>query len=219
MSYTTWFSTYIIIYTHTHTADSLNSSSLDVIERAQFILCLNQGHRSTSSLPPHSLFSDTVLVNRCLHGGGSEFSSGNRWFDSGIQVCYCVHTLWYHIWNKDFFTGWPFRSSVHQHIAEIHCRWEFTLLLLSLSCLHFALDTQNSSDAWIVHIFGQQEDHDIARPWSRYFRCIENPECRNSWNSRNSWTNKNWELEATLWKFVCAHLETKVVLEKPSSND
>ena len=94
MSYTAWFCIYIVIYTHTHTADSLNSSSLDVVERAQFILCLDQGHPSTSSLPPHSLFSDihsTVLVNRCLHGGGSEFSSGNRWFDSGIQVCsYCV---------------------------------------------------------------------------------------------------------------------------------
>ena len=93
----------MILCAYTHSTDSLNRSSLDVIERAQFILCLDQGHPSTSSLPLHSLFSDihsTVLVNRCLHGGGSEFSSGNRWFDSGIQVCYCVHTLWYQIWNS-----------------------------------------------------------------------------------------------------------------------
>ena len=86
----------MILCAYTHSTDSLNCSSLDVIESAQFVLCLDCGHPSTSSLPSHSPFSEThstVLLNRCLHGGGSEFNSENRWFDSGIQVCYCVHTL------------------------------------------------------------------------------------------------------------------------------
>jgi len=69
--------------------DSLNQSSLDVIERAQFVLCLDRGHPSTSSLSPHSPFSDphsTVMATRSLHGNGSDFNSGNRWFDCSVQL-------------------------------------------------------------------------------------------------------------------------------------
>ena len=83
------------IYPHVFThVDSLNQSSLDVIERAQFVLCLDRGHPSTSSLSPHSPFSDphsTVVAIRSLHGNGSDFNSGNRWFDCSVQVPLVVY--------------------------------------------------------------------------------------------------------------------------------
>ena len=85
------------IYPHVFThVDSLNQSSLDVIERAQFVLCLDRGHPSTSSLSPHSPFSDphsTVVAIRSLHGNGSDFNSGNRWFDCSVQVPLVVY-IW-----------------------------------------------------------------------------------------------------------------------------
>ena len=137
----------MILCTYTHSADSLNHSSLDVIERAQFILCLDQGHPSTSSLPPHSLFSDihsTVLANRCLHGGGSEFNSGNRWFDSGIQVCYCVHTQWYQIWSS-------LRCDVFMIV--------FSNSLHSVNSLHFWQSRTNMQKKIAIIIFISQQRH------------------------------------------------------------
>ena len=129
-------------YTHTHTTESSNRLSLDVIERAQFVLCLDQGHSSTSSLPPLSPFCDThstVLVNRCLHGGGSEFNSGSRWFDSGVQVGYNIYNLWPHPYKLTHRDGDPaMELYMHLHIkmmvkgyqsvlvtvGELPCQWE-----------------------------------------------------------------------------------------------
>ena len=69
--------------------DPVNRRSLDVIERAQFVLCLDSAHSQITSLNPHFKFTDahcTLVANRCLHGNGSQFNSGNRWFDSAVQV-------------------------------------------------------------------------------------------------------------------------------------
>ena len=69
----------------------MNQHSLDVIETAQFILCLDQVHPHTSQL--QSIGSDsmqdhhkTIAANNILHGNGSQLNSGNRWFDHAYQV-------------------------------------------------------------------------------------------------------------------------------------
>ena len=86
-------------YTSLQHTDPLNKSNLDVMERAQFVLCLDRGLPSTSTSPlcPHSPYSDpqyTMVLNRCMHGNGSKFNSANRWFDSVVQVrvlhCCCI---------------------------------------------------------------------------------------------------------------------------------
>ena len=70
--------------------DPTNTASLDVIERAQSVFCLDKPHPyNSSSLTAHSKFSDshsTVIANRCLHGNGSQYNSTNRWFDAANQV-------------------------------------------------------------------------------------------------------------------------------------
>ena len=76
----------------------MNQSSLDVIERAQLTVCLDQAHPHTSQLqsPGSGAAQDhhkTVLANRVLHGNGSQYNSCNRWFDHAVQVN--VHSVTY----------------------------------------------------------------------------------------------------------------------------
>ena len=73
---------------HTHT-DPVNRSSLEVIETAQFVVCLDKAHSMTDTQVNKFQFHDfhkTVLANRFLHGNGSQHNSINRWFDAAIQV-------------------------------------------------------------------------------------------------------------------------------------
>ena len=65
--------------------DAVNKNSLDMIERAQFLLCLDPGitHDGSNAL--------NVASNRGLHGNGTADSSCNRWFDHTIQVCTGVY--------------------------------------------------------------------------------------------------------------------------------
>ncbi|XP_065916399.1 carnitine O-acetyltransferase-like isoform X2 [Dysidea avara] len=60
--------------------DAVNKNSLDMIERAQFLLCLDPGitHDGSNAL--------NVASNRGLHGNGTADSSCNRWFDHTIQI-------------------------------------------------------------------------------------------------------------------------------------
>ena len=71
----------------------MNQSSLEAIETAQGVFCLDKafpteadslgGEGVSEYWDPHK----TMLANRYLHGNGSGRSSGNRWFDSAVQVC------------------------------------------------------------------------------------------------------------------------------------
>ena len=68
--------------------DPVNRSNLDIIERAQFVLCLDSSH---PDIDAHSTTTTaqqlSVISGRCLHGNGSAHDSCNRWFDHAIQVC------------------------------------------------------------------------------------------------------------------------------------
>ncbi len=72
-----------------HVVDPVNRSSLDVIETAQGVYCLDKALPSEES-PNQSLkYWDehkTMLANRYLHGSGSSQHSCNRFFDAAIQV-------------------------------------------------------------------------------------------------------------------------------------
>ena len=67
--------------------DPVNRASLETIETAQFVVCLDRPHPNlhTGLANQHDSYS-TFIANRCLHGSGSRYNSGNRWFDSSIQV-------------------------------------------------------------------------------------------------------------------------------------
>ena len=74
-----------------HHTEPINSQSLDVIERAQLVVCLDQSHPHTSQLQSSDSgaiqdYEKSILANRVLHGNGSKQNSSNRWFDHAVQV-------------------------------------------------------------------------------------------------------------------------------------
>lgn len=64
--------------------DAVNKNTLDVIERAQFVLCLDPSHPGITHDIANTL---NVVSNRSLHGNGTSDCGCNRWFDHTIQVC------------------------------------------------------------------------------------------------------------------------------------
>ena len=67
--------------------DAVNRNSLDVIERAQFIISLDSPHPSIDPHSPATIDEMSIMSGRCLHGNGSAHDSCNRWFDHALQVC------------------------------------------------------------------------------------------------------------------------------------
>lgn len=69
--------------------DPRNKRSLDVIETAQFVFCLDSAHPHVSSLGPQADFQDphySIVANRVLHGNGSMHNTCNRWYDTSSQT-------------------------------------------------------------------------------------------------------------------------------------
>ena len=78
----------------------MNQSTLDAIESAQGVFCLDKASASdtdSSQAHPRSIYWDsykTWLANRFLHGNGTGKNSCNRWFDHAMQVrTVDIHTL------------------------------------------------------------------------------------------------------------------------------
>lgn len=67
--------------------DLENKNSLDVIERAQFIISLDSSHPGINPYSPATVDEMSIMSGRCLHGNGSAYDSCNRWFDLALQVC------------------------------------------------------------------------------------------------------------------------------------
>ena len=57
--------------------DPVNSNSLDVIERAQFIISLDSAHPGIDPYSPATTDEMSIMSGRCLHGNGSAPDGGN----------------------------------------------------------------------------------------------------------------------------------------------
>ena len=85
---------YYILYCflfHWTLVELTNEQSLDMVESAQFIVCLDQSNPHTSQLQFTGYdtiqdYQKSILANRVLHGNGSKQNSSNRWFDTAVQV-------------------------------------------------------------------------------------------------------------------------------------
>ena len=67
----------------------MNQSTLEAIETAQSVFCLDKSCPETNTTKPSFKYWDeskTMLANRYLHGNGCKRQTTNRWFDSAIQV-------------------------------------------------------------------------------------------------------------------------------------
>ena len=68
------------------TVDPVNKITLDVIERAQFVLCLDPAHPGMEIKSSVTAEQLGIMSNSGLHGNGSKYYSCNRWFDHAIEV-------------------------------------------------------------------------------------------------------------------------------------
>ncbi|XP_039648477.1 carnitine O-acetyltransferase-like [Perca fluviatilis] len=69
-----WGKTYIDLI-----KDKTNKESVLAIQSSIFTVCLD------GAMPPDETF-DNNAIDSMLHGGGSQWNSGNRWFDKGLQI-------------------------------------------------------------------------------------------------------------------------------------
>ena len=77
-------------------SDERNQRNLELIETALVVLCLDEplnrnfnARGFTGATPSVHMAGDrdeTNMAHEMIHGGGSEFNSGNRWFDKTMQV-------------------------------------------------------------------------------------------------------------------------------------
>jgi len=83
-----------------------------VIEKSLMVLCFDEPLPEsfnlacpTSERPAPSGFrveqrDETSMAHQLLHGGGSLYNGGNRWYDKTVQVRYLV--------QQDSLLGFPF---------------------------------------------------------------------------------------------------------------
>ncbi|CAK6983617.1 carnitine O-acetyltransferase-like, partial [Scomber scombrus] len=57
-----------------------NRESVSAIQRSIFTLCLDRAMPQVSDES-----SDITGTKQMVHGGGSQFNGGNRWFDKSLQ--------------------------------------------------------------------------------------------------------------------------------------
>ena len=68
-------------------ADKTNKESVSAIQRSIFTLCLDGAMPRVSE----ETYRSCAAV-QMLHGGGSQWNSGNRWFDKTLQVWIIINT-------------------------------------------------------------------------------------------------------------------------------
>ena len=79
----------LVIYIFMSPSDPVNRRSLDIIEQGIFFLGLDTPREEVNSVKHDIPYLDshgTTLINRYFHGSGTNVNSGNRWFDTTMQV-------------------------------------------------------------------------------------------------------------------------------------
>ncbi|XP_065371707.1 choline O-acetyltransferase [Calliphora vicina] len=81
-----------------------NHRNIELIETALIVLCLDEplpltfNARGFTGATPPVHFSgqrdETNMAHEMIHGGGSEYNSGNRWFDKTMQIIICTDGTW-----------------------------------------------------------------------------------------------------------------------------
>jgi len=80
-----YFSCAFLCATHIYTVpDKTNKDSVRAIQKSIFTVCLDAPKPSVSDMMYHN-----KVAAQMLHGGGSRWNSGNRWFDKTLQVTIC----------------------------------------------------------------------------------------------------------------------------------
>ncbi|XP_034127226.1 choline O-acetyltransferase [Drosophila guanche] len=85
-------------------SDERNQRNLELIETAQVVLCLDEPlggnfnargfSGATPSMHRAGDRDETNMAHEMIHGGGSEYNSGNRWFDKTMQLIICTDGTW-----------------------------------------------------------------------------------------------------------------------------
>ena len=82
-------SSLFIFWFNSHVLDPTNLASLDAMETALFMLCLDKAEPRLSPTHGNVPFLDpssTAVAQRLLHGCGPDVNSANRWFDMTVMV-------------------------------------------------------------------------------------------------------------------------------------
>lgn len=107
--------------------DKTNKESVLAIQRSIFTLCLD------GAVPQvlDDMYRSCVAV-QMLHGGGSQWNSGNRWFDKTLQV---THTGLLYTHNNGYIAVRPWRycQACFQEIIK-KCWIERKMMCI---CKHF----------------------------------------------------------------------------------
>ncbi|XP_046547612.1 carnitine O-acetyltransferase-like isoform X1 [Haliotis rubra] len=61
--------------------DKANKTAMESLQRSIFVMCLD----STGPQPTDEDHANSLAITQMLHGGGSAYNSGNRWFDKTLQ--------------------------------------------------------------------------------------------------------------------------------------
>lgn len=83
--------------------DYQNSRNIELVEQALVVLCLDEplparfNVRTSMGGKSGHVAGDrdeTNMEHQMIHGGGSEFNSGNRWFDKTMQIIISTDGVW-----------------------------------------------------------------------------------------------------------------------------
>lgn len=69
--------------------ESVNVKSLESIQRAVALICLDQANPDVNAAQNNKAFNNdqlSIVCSRGLHGNGVARNTGNRWYDKTMQV-------------------------------------------------------------------------------------------------------------------------------------
>ncbi|KAH8382699.1 hypothetical protein KR009_004867, partial [Drosophila setifemur] len=111
--------------------DESNQHILELIETAQLVLCLDEplggnfnARGFSGATPPVHRAGDrdeTNMAHEMIHGGGSEYNSGNRWFDKTMQLIICTDGSWglcYEHSTSEGIAVVQLLEKIYKHIEE-----------------------------------------------------------------------------------------------------